>query len=388
MQWISVRVRKLGYSLGVGKKRMPDTLESLNEQLYAEEKMRLDQFIAKQRVALYKPIQIAEILHRVKEGTLTTEDLKSIEKYRNPSKRWRDIVTRRLIGQISTSSQKFQDNLFEPNAIPPTFLVQLAEINNQFAGMVERYIYQQFRQRQSSILKLIDYLTKISAKDFSLEQFLSEFRHEPGLRRSIDKAYEIVVYALFNALVKRLHVSVRITVDRPADDVFKAFEDFTRILLGIDTDHPERLITAQLYRAGVANAADRGVDIWANFGPVVQVKHLTLTEEIAEDIVSEFSSAQIVIVCKDGEKETIERILSQLGERVQGIVIQSQLNIWYQRALSSDFNPEFGMDLLESLRIEFQNEFPFSQTFEEFYKERAYDRVPKPDVACPFWVPD
>jgi len=29
---------------------------------------RLDQFIAKQRVAMYKPIQIAEILYRVRVG--------------------------------------------------------------------------------------------------------------------------------------------------------------------------------------------------------------------------------------------------------------------------------------------------------------------------------
>lgn len=360
-----------------------------SEQPYEEEKRLLDRFIAKQRVALYKPIQVAEILYRVRQGELTVKDLHtSIEKYRNPSKRWRDSVSQRLIGQVSTSSQKFQDNLFEANAIPPPLLARLASINRRLEGLVERYIYQQFRRRQTSILRLIDYLAKTSVEDFALERFLSEFHYEPGLRRSIDKAYEIVVYALFNTLVRRLQVTVQISAGKQDDHVFKAFEDFTRVVLGIDTEHPERIITAQLYRAGVANASDRGVDIWANFGPVIQVKHLTLTNEVADDIASEVASTQIVIVCKDAEKETIERILLQLAQRVQGIVTQSQLNDWYQRALSSGFASPIGVDLLESLRIEFRNEFPFSQTFEEFYKERAYDRVPKPNHDCPFWMPD
>ncbi len=45
--------------------------------------------------------------------------------YRNPSKRWRDDVTRLLLDRVCTSSQKFQDNLFEANAIPPTVLATL-----------------------------------------------------------------------------------------------------------------------------------------------------------------------------------------------------------------------------------------------------------------------
>lgn len=60
------------------------------------EKDRLDNFIGKQRVAMYKPIQIAEILYRVrlqKDG-MSLETLDNVENYRNPSKRWRDEVTR------------------------------------------------------------------------------------------------------------------------------------------------------------------------------------------------------------------------------------------------------------------------------------------------------
>ena len=32
------------------------------------------------------------------------------------------------------------------------------------------------------------------------------------------------------------------------------------------------------------NAADRGLDMWANFGPAIQVKHLTLDESAVREI--------------------------------------------------------------------------------------------------------
>ncbi len=124
------------YSAQVGRTRK-------QERLTQAEKDRLDNFINKQRIAMYKPIQVAEVLHRVRlqQDGMSLDKLDDAEHYRNASKRWRDAVTRLLIGQVSTSSQRFQDNLFESNAIPPPFLKQLAEINNRFEGVVERYIY-------------------------------------------------------------------------------------------------------------------------------------------------------------------------------------------------------------------------------------------------------
>lgn len=83
-------------------------------------KEALDKIIAKSRVHLYKPIQIAEILHR--HRTKRDFDISEVESYRNLSKRWRDDVSKLLVGRVSTSSQKFQDNLFEGNAMPPLLL--------------------------------------------------------------------------------------------------------------------------------------------------------------------------------------------------------------------------------------------------------------------------
>jgi len=302
-------------------------------------KESLDRLITKQRVAFYKPIQVAEILNHVRSGKeITINDVPNVETYRNPSKRWRDSVTRELIDQVSTSSQKFQDNLFDRNAMPPETLSVLAKENTKYPGVVERYIYQHFRLRQQRIARLAELLRDATFAAFRLDSFLGEFARDRSIKRSIDKAYEIVVYALFNTLVKHMRVKIEVQADPSQIDLLRAFEEFARLVLGIDAEHPSLTIEASLYRAGATNAADRGLDMWANFGAVVQVKHLTLTDQLADDICTEVAADRIIIVCKDSEKETIERVLQQLGHRVRGVIVQSQLIRWYDEALRGRFS--------------------------------------------------
>lgn len=163
----------------------------------AAAKEALDKIIRISRVHLYKPIQVAEILYRARRGELTINDVRrNLEAYRNPSKRWRDSVTRLLMDQVSTSSQKYQDNLFESNAMPPETLAVLAQANSD--GVVERYTYQQFRERQRRILRLAELLKDATVDSFDLNAFISEFVRDRGIKRSIDKAYETVIYTLFN----------------------------------------------------------------------------------------------------------------------------------------------------------------------------------------------
>lgn len=154
-------------------------------------KQVLDKVIAKQRALMYKPIQVAEILYRVRCGELTVSQVEhDLDSYRNPSKRWRDSVSRLLVDRVCTSSQKFQDNLFEPNAVPPSVLAVLAQANVD--GIVERYIYQKFREKQHRILRLGELLAEATTEIFDLEAFISEFEHGKGIKRSIGKAFETV----------------------------------------------------------------------------------------------------------------------------------------------------------------------------------------------------
>jgi HaeII-like restriction endonuclease len=168
-------------------------------------KQALDAIIKKSRVHFYKPIQIAEILfHNRNEpvkfsvGTLRGD----LESYRNSSKRWRDQITQRLIGRISTSSQKFQDNIFEANAMPPFLLAGLAEINLAHHGLVEAYIYKNLQNKLNTVYDVEKYIKSSTPESFELKKLLQFFITKPGLKRSVDKMYEITVYALFATIVR------------------------------------------------------------------------------------------------------------------------------------------------------------------------------------------
>lgn len=174
-----------------------------------EAKQSLDKVIDKARVHLYKPIQVAEILHR--DRTENDINLSDLTTYRTISKKWRDIICIKFLGRTSTSSARYQDDIFNDNAIPPSILAELGKENRSKNGIVEAYIYQKFAQRFSQMSTSLDYCLTHNKTDFNLNEFLAMFWNEPRLRRSIDKIYEIVVYSLFSALVEALEVSVEVS---------------------------------------------------------------------------------------------------------------------------------------------------------------------------------
>ena len=209
------------------------------------------------------------------------------------------------------------------------------------------------------------------------------FWNEPGLRRSIDKVYEIIVYGLFSALVDALDVRVSISMDASQADVFAEFEDFARQVVQLTPQQPRLELKAKIYRVGVTNAADRGLDMWANFGLAVQVKHLSLTEELAENIVAPVSSDRIVIVCKDAEERVIVSLLNQMGwkSRIQSVVTESHLITWYEKALRGQFATTVGANLLATVEREIKAEFPSSDSsgLLAFMQKRGYSTLHQVD---------
>jgi len=341
-------------------------------------KKALDLVIRKSRVHLYKPIQIAEILyhHRIERG-LNLSDLQS---YRNISKRWRDEVSLLLVGRRSTSSQKYQDNVFEANAMPPELLVKLGEINKKSKGVVEAYIYKALEARLSSVREVEDYIRKSTSDTFDLKKLVAIFQTTPGLRRSVDKMYEILVYALFTTIVRALKAQVTLEIGNKDKEILKDFERFIKMVLGIDAKQTRLVSPAALYRVGVTNASDRGLDIWANFGPAIQVKHLTLTPELMEDIADDITSDRIVIVCIDTERESIAALLKQVGwsERIQGVITINDLDDWYKLCLSKKYRANLGAKLLQDVGREFAAEFPSSKEIAPFMAKRGYDKIVMP----------
>lgn len=349
-----------------------------NKPIEIEAKKALDSVIRKSRVHFYKPVQIAEILnrHRLQKGI----DLEDLESYRNISKRWRDEITTLLVGRHSTSSAKYQDNVFEENAMPPRLLVALGELNKRGKGFVEAYIYKAMMARMSVVHDVERYVQGATPDSFDLKEFEALFINNPGLRRSVDKMYEISVYALFSTLVRALKAQVTIEVLNKDKEILNDFAKFIRAVLGITPENPKLVLPAALYRVGVTNAADRGLDMLANFGPAIQVKHLTLTPETLEDIAENIMADRIVIVCRETEKDTIEALLSQVGwnERIQGIVTLQDLSDWYDACLGKKYRPTLGKTLLADLGREFAAEFPSGSEIGPFIRKRGYPAVELP----------
>ena len=235
-----------------------------------EAKKALDKLIDKARVHLYKPIQIAEILYKHRKSTDNAIELDNLETYRNPSKKWRDVICLQFLGRISTSSARYQDDIFNENAIPPPILSQLGEENIAKNGMVEAYIYRRFSERFSQMTSGLDYCSLHDKSNFQLYEFIELFWAEAGLRRSIDKVYEIIVYSLFSALVEVLELSVEVSYNPDKQAILKDFSDFAEKVLNLSTEVASFKTTAKIYRVGVTNAADRGMDMWANFGLAIQ----------------------------------------------------------------------------------------------------------------------
>jgi len=345
-------------------------------------KEALDAIIRKSRVHLYKPIQIAEILYhsRTNPGSINMLEL---EEYRNKSKKWRDEISIVLLGRICTSSARFQDDLFNDNAIPPSILYELDLENIRTDGAVESYIYRSFTNRHTQLSTALNYCLNETKESFQVNVFLSSFWNESGLKRSIDKIYEIIVYSLFSTLTKVLELKVEVFIDSERQELLEDFSDFAKMVMCLDLSNPIQTQDARVFRVGVTNAADRGLDMYANWGPAIQIKHLSLDEEMAESIVNNVSSDRIVIVCKNAEEKVIVSLLTQLGWRskIQSIITELNLIAWYEKALRGKYSDIIGDDLLSVLCDEIVNEFPSLDKMPYVLEKRGYDQI-----TDKFWI--
>ena len=100
-------------------------------------------------------------------------------------------------------------------------------------------------------------------------------------------------------MVNALELSVEISISVDKLNVLSEFDDFTAKVMCLDFEHHSYIQNARVYRVGVTNAADRGLDMYSNWGPAIQIKHLTLDIELAKDIVSIVKQWQDAVVGLD-----------------------------------------------------------------------------------------
>jgi hypothetical protein len=340
-----------------------------------QSKSKLDTVIKKGRVHFYKPFQIAEILRQHRSGSIA--DLLDLDSYKNASTRWRNEVSNELVGRSSNSSAQYQHNLFDYNACPPEALAVLGEYNKASNGEVEAYIYRMFEHKVSSIREILVTIRKATPEDFDLARLVETFERKPGLKRSIDKVFEIIVYALFSTVVRALRLEVSLTIGNADPELVLQFSDFLEKVVGLRQGATSMVLPASLFRLGSTNAADRGLDIVANFGPAIQVKHITLDADTIADICDGLTADRIVIVCKDSEVGVVDMVIKQLGlsERLQGLVTFNDLKTWYSNCLRGANRKSLGVELLKDFVREFTNEFPSLDGLQGFMNKRGYDKV-------------
>lgn len=339
----------------------------------------LDNLIKAGRLLLYKPIQIAEILYRDRISEVI--DFNNIETFRLPSRKWRDVISSLLVKSTCNSSAKYQDALFTETEMPIDKLAELSVINKETKGGVEAYIYSCFEGRFDKMVTALEYCYKHNETDFKVEEFLQIFKSTNELKRSIDKIYEIIVYALFSALVECLNIQITLKANEQKIELLKEFEDFAKQVIGLSSDKPSITIPANIHRVGATNAADGGLDMWSSFGMAVQIKHISLDEDKAKEIVQSITADRIVIVCQEAERRVILSLLTQIGwkSRIQGIVTESELERWYEKALRGNFSDSLGRKIINIILNQIQKEFPSADnTFMPFWNSRGYtnDLIP------------
>jgi type II restriction enzyme len=338
-----------------------------------EAKRRLDALVNKARADLYKPMAIAEILYRHRNGDL--DSLENKELYRRRSYSWMLEALRQVADKTTQLNSRYWDQTFDQEVIPPRVLATLGDLNRKHDGIVEVYIYGALRRTVEGILAVQGRLRDQDPLSFDLDELLRYFEYDRRYARSIDRVYEVTVYALFSAVTDELEATVTLSIVPDKRGLLEDFADFSRVVLGLSPDQPSITKPAKLYRVGAANSADAGLDMWANFGPAVQVKHVTLAPVVAQNICSELRADELVIVCRDCDAQSIGAVIAQLGlsARLRGVLTRSDLVRWYATACCEKYHGSLGKRLLKAFSDELLAEFPIASKIDDFLRSRGYD---------------
>jgi hypothetical protein len=123
--------------------------------------------------------------------------------------------------------------------------------------------------------------------------------------------------------------------------------------------------------------------MWANFGSIVQVKHIDLHEDLAEDIVENTTADEVVIVCRDADAEMVERLLRQLGHKIRGIIRESELIEWYGVAFGK-YRRELGEAILDQPQSELSRRVSLQRgVFQHFTRSVDMTHCPDPTRSAP-----
>ncbi len=319
--------------------------------------------LRKSKAEWYKPIQVAELLNRLRTGQAPAVNVYDLDSYRNLSKQWRNDVCIRLFGKTSTSSQRYQDDIWQ--ALQPPVLATLDD-QNRPDGRVESYIYRRYAASQESLVTALNYVLEPGERSFSLKELFDRFASNTSTRKSQDRLLECVVTCLFSSVLQVANASV--TVDlAPSATLPGEVRDLAVRLVGYSGGTSAMNSDAKVMRGVATNSADGGIDAFTNYGLIIQVKNTQLKPAQVRKIVSELAPSRVVVVCGgisgrfNGEP---------LPENLVACVTKQELSNCF--ASFAVLGGEAYRVLLESLRFELKKEFPVALELPKLLLERSY----------------
>lgn len=322
-----------------------------------EAKQKLDHVISISRVEMYKPIQVAEVLYRARQDKAV--ELTKVETYRVKSRQWRDDVTLELFNKRSTSSARFQDDLWNDTAVPPDAMSALGRANSG-NKVVEAYIYHFVAEKNRALASARTTLSNLQTSD-ELQDVLEVFASS-DLTSSADRLFEILATAVFKCELNQSGYTIQI--DRSSS--FGSAKSVDS-LVDLVARGPMPL---RVGRLGHTNAADGGLDIWTNFGVAISVKRRPLSTALLEQILQDTTVGALHIVCLDVEPPA-NAMLKKLKAQGREISITSVTDLLQsvQHLLSA---PKTRAALVGDLTESFDKEFPMAQTLSHFLEKRGY----------------
>jgi hypothetical protein len=320
-------------------------------------KAKLDHVIEIARVEMYKPIQVAEALrHAALDPSI---DLGDLTTYRIKSRRWRDEATSRLFNKKSTSSVRYQDDLWNDTAVPPGAMVVLGKANCE-THCVEAYIYRKVLEKSNGLEAARSTLADLESID-ELVGLLARFE-STGMTSSADRLFEVFATSVYQAELDFMDWLVEVS-GPPKPNAPSASWSFLEPLL-------HGSMKLRVDRPGRTNAADAGLDIWTNFGVVISVKRRLLTAVLLNEIVEDTPLGKLHVVCRsmDPSGELRLKELASLGRAVTAST-ESDLLDSAEHLLSME---RTRVDFVSRLVEYFDHEFPAAETLIDFLDERGY----------------